>query len=162
MPTGAHHAHLLIGSNIEPVENVRLALLELCHHGIIKRISRVWQTPAYGSQGPDFLNLAVELITPLPLESLKKEALSAIEDTLGRRRTSDKNAPRTMDIDVILFDGEVLDQTVWTRIHTAITIADILPELVDPNTQESLPTIAARLAEEHPVRERNDVLPLME
>jgi 2-amino-4-hydroxy-6-hydroxymethyldihydropteridine diphosphokinase len=162
MSTGAHRAHLLIGSNLSPEENLRQAVLELCHYGIIKRISRVWQTPAYGSQGPDFLNLAVELVTPLPLDSLKKDALSIIEDKLGRRRTADKNAPRTMDIDVILFDGELLDHTVWTRVHTAVTIAEILPELVDPNTQEPLSAIAARLAEEHPVRERNDVLPLME
>jgi 2-amino-4-hydroxy-6-hydroxymethyldihydropteridine diphosphokinase len=162
MSTNAHHAHLLIGSNLSPEENVRQALLELCHYGIIKRISRVWQTPAYGSQGPDFLNLAVELVTPLSLESLKIEALSTIEDKLGRRRTADKNAPRTMDIDVILFDGELLDQTVWTRVHTAITICEILPDLSDSKTHEPLSTIAARLAEEHPVRERNDVLPLME
>ncbi len=157
MPATSHHAHLLIGSNIDPVENVRQALLELCQYGIIRHISRAWQTPAFGSQGPDFLNLAVELVTPLSLESLKKDALSVIEGKLGRRRTADKNAPRTMDIDLILFDGELLDQTLWTRVHTAITIGEILPELTDPMTHETLPAIAARLAEEYPVQERDDV-----
>ena len=161
MPASSHSAHLLIGSNIEPAENVHRALIELCHYGILRHISRAWQTSAYGSQGPDFINLAIELVTPLTLESLKTEAISAIEDTLGRRRTEDKNAARTIDIDVILFDGIVLDQTVWTRVHAAITIGELLPELSDPNTLEALSVIATRLAEKHPIRERSDILPLM-
>jgi 2-amino-4-hydroxy-6-hydroxymethyldihydropteridine diphosphokinase len=162
MSTGCHTAHLLIGSNIEPVENVRRALLELCHYGIIKRLSRVWQTPPYDGQGADYINLALELVTPLELDELKTNAILSIENDLGRVRTKDKNAPRTIDIDVILFDGKLLDSTVWTFMHTAVTIGELLPDLVNPDTHESLSVIAARLAEVYPSREREDVLPLMQ
>jgi 2-amino-4-hydroxy-6-hydroxymethyldihydropteridine diphosphokinase len=159
MPDSSHSAHLLIGSNIEPVENVRQALLDLCHFGILRRVSRVWQTPASGTDGPDFINLAVELVTPLGLESLKNDAIAGIESKLGRQRSTDKNAPRTIDLDVILFDGKLLDVSLWTQVYYAITIGELLPELRNPETGELLSTIAARLTNGQPVHERTDVLP---
>jgi 2-amino-4-hydroxy-6-hydroxymethyldihydropteridine diphosphokinase len=159
MTQSSHSVHLLIGSNIEPVENVRQALIELCHYGIIRRVSRAWQTPAYGSQGPDFINLAIELVTPLSFESLKNDAIAAIEQKLGRQRSADKNAPRTIDLDVILFDGKVLDADIWDHPHLAITIGELLPDLANPETGEPLSVIAARLREAQPIHERPDVLP---
>ncbi|MBN2257012.1 MAG: 2-amino-4-hydroxy-6-hydroxymethyldihydropteridine diphosphokinase [Anaerolineaceae bacterium] len=156
-----HISYLLIGSNIEPVINVRRALVELCHYGIIMKISRTWQTPAYGSQGPDFINLAVEFVTPHSLDSLKSDAITSIENKLGRIRTDDINAPRTIDIDVILFDGKLLDPSIWTHVHSAITIAELLPQLLNPDTKETLDIVANRLFQSKPVVERKDVLSLM-
>jgi 2-amino-4-hydroxy-6-hydroxymethyldihydropteridine diphosphokinase len=159
MSDRSHSAHLLIGSNIDPEVNVRRALLALCHYGILRRVSRAWQTPAYGSDGPDFINLAVELITPLDLESLKQNALAGIEQKLDRRRTADKNAPRTIDLDIILFDGRILDPGVWTQVHAAVAVGELLPELMNSELRESLSVVAARLAKVQPIRERPDVLP---
>jgi 2-amino-4-hydroxy-6-hydroxymethyldihydropteridine diphosphokinase len=161
MAASSHTAHLLIGSNIEPVVNVRQAILELCHFGILRHVSRAWQTPAHGSDGPDFINLAVELITPRPLESVKSEVVAVIEKKLGRQRSADKNAPRTIDLDIILFDGELLDAALWDHVHLAVTLGELLPDLVNPATGESLAALASRLAREKPVIERPDVLPKM-
>jgi 2-amino-4-hydroxy-6-hydroxymethyldihydropteridine diphosphokinase len=161
MAGSSHCVHFLIGSNIEPVENVRRALLELCHHGIIRRVSRAWQTPAYGSKGPDFINLAVELVTPLTLEEVRKEVVAAIESKMGRQRSGDKNAPRTIDLDVILFDGELLDRELWEHAHLALTMSELLPDLVNPQTGESLSSFASRSSGVLPVLERPDVLPLL-
>ena len=159
MPGSSHSVHLLIGSNIEPVENVRRALVELCHYGIIRRMSRAWQTPAYGSDGPDFINLAVELVTPLSMEEVKKEVVAVTEKKMGRERSADKNAPRTLDLDVILFDGELLDPEIWDHVHLAVTVGELMPDLVNPRTGENLSAFTARLVREHPVIERPDVLP---
>jgi 2-amino-4-hydroxy-6-hydroxymethyldihydropteridine diphosphokinase len=161
MPDSSHTVHLLIGSNIEPVVNVRQALVELCHYGIIRRISRAWQTPAYGSHGPDFINLAVELVTPLSLEAVRKEVVAVIEKKMGRERSADKNAPRTLDLDVILFDGELLDPELWVHTHLAVTLGELLPDLVNPRTGENLSAFASRSVRAHPVTERLDVLPLL-
>jgi len=161
MPGSAHTVHLLIGSNIEPVANVRQALVELCQYGIIRRVSRAWQTPAYGSEGPDFINLALEFVTPLPLDSFRKDVVAVIENKLGRTRSANKNAPRTIDLDVILFDGELLDNEVWSCVHLAVTISELLPELLNIESGESLSTLADRLSQAHPVLERPDVLPLL-
>ena len=162
MASHSHTAHLLIGSNIDPLENVHRALLEICHFGIIRRISRAWQTPAYGSDGPDFINLAVELLTPLPLEAFKADAVAGIEHRLARQRSADKNAPRTIDIDIIRFDGRLLDGSIWVQAHAAITLAELLPDLVNPETQETLQAAAARLAQTPGIIERSDVLKKME
>lgn len=159
MPANSHTVHLLIGSNIEPVANVQQALVELCQYGILRRVSRAWQTPAYGSNGPDFINLAVEMITPLSLESVKQDVVAVIENKMGRRRSSDKNAARTIDLDVILFDGELLETEVWKQVHLAVSVGELLPGLLNPDTGESLASVAARLLDAQPVHERPEVFP---
>ena len=161
MSGSSHSVHILIGSNIEPVENVRRAILELCHYGILRQVSRAWQTPAYGSDGPDFINLAVELVTPLTLKEVRKEVVAAIESKMGRQRSTDKYAPRTIDLDVILHDGDLLDPELWKHVHLAITIGELLPDLLNPATGESLAAVASRLSREKHVIERPDVLPLI-
>jgi 2-amino-4-hydroxy-6-hydroxymethyldihydropteridine diphosphokinase len=153
-----HSAVLLIGSNIEPTENIRKVLIELCHFGIIRQISRVWQTPSYGSHGPDFINLAIELLTVLPLEEVKMNAIPSIELKLGRKRSLDRNAPRTIDLDIILYDGMLLDQTIWTRVHAAVPIAELFPELVSPDHKTTLASTAEFLSRQNPLREREDIL----
>jgi 2-amino-4-hydroxy-6-hydroxymethyldihydropteridine diphosphokinase len=161
MPASSHTVHLLIGSNIDPDANVQQALVELCHYGILRRVSRAWQTPAYGSDDPDFINLAIELVTPLTLESVKNDVVTVIENKMGRQRSANKNAPRTIDLDVILFDGELLDPDLWKHVHLAVTFSELLPELLNPATGESLAALASRLSRGHPVLERPDILPLL-
>jgi len=159
MTSSQHSAILLLGSNISPVENTRKALIELCCYGIIHRISRAWQSPPFGSPGPDFINLAIEFLTPLPLDEMKNNAIAAVETKLGRQRSSDKNASRTIDVDIILFDGELLDQTIWVHPYAAVTIAELLPDLVDTAHKTTLATTAAILTGQNPLQERPDVLP---
>ncbi len=157
MSSSHHSAILLLGSNISPVENTRKALIELCCYGIIHRISRAWQSPPFCSPGPDFINLAIEFLTPLPLDEMKNNAIAAVETKLGRQRSSDKNAPRTIDVDIILFDDELLDQTIWVRPYAAVTIADLLPNLVDAAHKTTLAATASAFAGQHPLQERPDV-----
>lgn len=120
-------------------------------------ISTAYETPAVGSPGPNFINLAVGLSTPLEAASLKHQVLAPIENRLGRVRTDDKNAPRTIDLDIIVFDGVVVDLQLWQRAHLAVPLAELLPELVNTQTNTRLEEIAGALRRSKPIRPRHDV-----
>ena len=122
MPT-EHEACLLLGSNIRADHYLPRAVKLLRKQGKIVRASSVWETPAVGSNGPNFLNAAVLVLTSLEVQALKDELLHPIEAELGRVRTADKNAPRSIDIDLIFFDGILLDPHLWDYAFRAIPVA---------------------------------------
>jgi len=138
-------AVILLGSNIDPEENIRYALGLI--HQIVKidEYSRIYKTPSYGSPGPEFLNLAVKISTRFSLFELKQRVHSIIEDTLGRVRKADKNAPRTMDIDTIIYNEQVIDGDLWEKVFVALPIADIYPEFINLKTRKTLIAIAEEL-----------------
>jgi 2-amino-4-hydroxy-6-hydroxymethyldihydropteridine diphosphokinase len=140
-----HRAYLCLGSNIDPEENIRRAVDLLREHTSVIALSRCWESEAIGSSGPNFLNTAACIETPLDPAALKEQVLARVEQQLGRVRTADKNAPRTIDLDITIFDGQVLDKHLWDRAYLALTIAELLPDLCHPESGESLPQVAARL-----------------
>ncbi len=71
-------------------------------------------------------------------------------------RTKDKYAPRTIDLDIILFDGRLLDPSLWLQAHRAVPVADLLPNY-HSETGETLREAAARLKLSTDVRPRPDV-----
>ncbi len=141
-----HRAYLVLGSNIAPRENIPLAMGHLRAQGWIRNVSIPWETHAVGSRGPNFLNLAVEYLTPLPVDELKFGVLRPIEARLGRIRTAEKDAPRPIDLDIIVFDGEIVDPKLWERPFLILPLAELLPELAHPESGQTLATIARELA----------------
>lgn len=154
--TTLHQVCLLLGSNIQPEENILLAVEHLKNSVQILKISSVWQSPSVGFAGPDFLNLALLAATPLTAFELKEQVLRPLEDRLGRVRTADKNAPRTMDIDIILFDGAELDPILWQYAFRAVPVAELLPEYRS-KSGSFLKDAAAELSKDTPLRPRPDV-----
>jgi 2-amino-4-hydroxy-6-hydroxymethyldihydropteridine diphosphokinase len=105
-------AIIALGSNIEPQENFEKALTELQKFGIITQRSEFIQTKALKFEDqPDFLNGAVLIQTQKSLSKLKLQ-LKQIEAILGRVRTENKNAPRTIDLDVSTYNGFLFDQEI--------------------------------------------------
>ncbi|MDK2981029.1 MAG: 2-amino-4-hydroxy-6-hydroxymethyldihydropteridine diphosphokinase [Chloroflexota bacterium] len=139
------HAILLLGSNIEREQNIRSALDFLRRHTSVLRQSAVWETEAVGSRGPNFLNVAVEIATDLDAAGIKAELVQPLESLLGRMRTADKNAPRTIDVDPIVLDGKVLDEALWVKAFMALPIAELLPDLPCPHSNQPLAAVAAQL-----------------
>ncbi len=88
-------------------------------------------TEAIGNRGPDFLNMAVEVETDLDYEQIKTEVISFIETKLNRIRTSDKYASRTIDIDIIIFNGALIDPNIWKRLFIALPVSEIKPGLIN-------------------------------
>jgi 2-amino-4-hydroxy-6-hydroxymethyldihydropteridine diphosphokinase len=149
--------YILMGSNILPGENIRAAYGLLAKQVQIVAWSSVWETPAVGSTGPNFLNLALELSTSLRPDELKHQTLRPLETQLGRVRTSDKNAPRTIDLDILIYDRIIMETNIWSLAHIACPLADLLPDLRQPNNNLTLYQVAAMLQAQTPVRVRGDI-----
>jgi len=146
-------AYLSLGSNIEPEQNLPKAVAKLAQYGRIRATSSIWQTAAVGfSDQPDFLNAAVLLETEMTARILRQQAITHIENSLRRVRTENKNGPRTIDIDIMLFNRDVLsigarsipDPELLTRAFAAIPMAEIAPDYVHPEVKLTLAEIARR------------------
>ncbi len=156
MSTSEHQVCLLLGSNISPEAYLPQAVLLLQKEMTVLQASQVWETPSIGSGGPNFLNAALTALTPLEVEALKETLLRPLEASLGRVRSADKNAPRTIDLDIILFDGQLIDPTLWQYAHRAVPVAQLIPDFCC-QTGEALKDAAARLRLSTPIRLRSDV-----
>ena len=149
-----HRALIAMGSNIEPESNLPRAVQLLSERTELVEVSPVYETAPVGKEDQaNFLNAAVVLRTPHSAAVLKREVLSQIEQTLGRVRTEDKNAPRTLDLDIALFDYQTLevgsrhipDPDLLEYAHLAVPLADVAPFYVHPETGQALREIADSL-----------------
>jgi 2-amino-4-hydroxy-6-hydroxymethyldihydropteridine diphosphokinase len=149
----ANLAYLSLGSNIEPARNLPAAVTHLAQFGRVQAVSGVWESPPLGfNDQPNFLNAAVILETELSAQALREEAIAAIETALGRVRTENKNAPRTIDIDIMLFNRDIIcvkqrhipDPELLERPFVAIPLAEIAPDYVHPETGQTLKDITRR------------------
>jgi 2-amino-4-hydroxy-6-hydroxymethyldihydropteridine diphosphokinase len=139
-----------LGSNIEPEENLRKAVELLGEMVEVLRISTVYRSAAWGrpEQEP-FLNAVAEIATALPPAELR-DRLRAIEARLGRERSADKFAPRTLDIDLILYGGRqetqgelrLPDPEIAERPFLVVPLAELAPELRLPGRTEPVAEMA--------------------
>ena len=138
-----NQAYLILGSNINPDENIPKALNYLRDSFALKQVSSTWRTRSIGIEAPDFYNTAAEIETGLDAYSLKEQCLCHIEEVMGRVRLPDKNAPRTIDIDIVIFNNEILDPTIFSMEHLALPLADLLPLLPERDSENTLREIAS-------------------
>lgn len=153
-----HQAYLSLGSNIEPKTNLVKAVELLQNHGKLEKISSAWESESVGAEGPNYLNACVLLSTHLPQIDLKENALLPIESQLGRKRTADKFAPRTIDIDIVLFDSKSVDNKYWEQAFVVVPLAEIFPDYQNPLTSESIFQTATRLRQQVWMETRPEVL----
>jgi 2-amino-4-hydroxy-6-hydroxymethyldihydropteridine diphosphokinase len=158
-------AFISIGSNIQPERHLVLAVRRLAECGRVCAVSNVYENPAVGPPGqPDFLNAAALLDTEYSAADLRGR-LTEIENSLGRERTADKFAPRTIDLDICLFgalvhDGPesiVPDPDILTRGYLAVTLAELDSGFRHPVTHESLGDIAERMRGIAELKKRTDL-----
>jgi 2-amino-4-hydroxy-6-hydroxymethyldihydropteridine diphosphokinase len=154
----SHQAYLSLGSNIYPKTNLLKAIELLQNHGRIEKISSAWESESVGSPGPNYLNACVLLLSELEQAELKNQALLPIERELGRKRTTDKFAPRTIDIDIVIFDDRSCDDKYWEQAFVVIPLAEIHPQYENPLTGETLVKTATRLRQQLWMETRPDVL----
>ena len=153
-----HHAYLSLGSNIQPETNLVRAIELLRKYGRLERISSAWESESVGAPGPNYLNTCVLLVTPLSQHVLKEQALLPIETQLRRQRTADKFAPRTIDIDIVLFDGKSCDDRYWEQAFVVVPLAEIIPEYQTPLTRERITETATRLRKQVWMETRPEVV----
>lgn len=112
-----------LGSNISPEDHIERALIEIEKiHPIIKRSNFVITQPIGIKEQAPFLNGAI-LINCLESNATLIQRLKSIEDRLARDRSTDRNGPRNIDLDLLLWNGEVCDPDVYSRefLRKAIT-----------------------------------------
>jgi 2-amino-4-hydroxy-6-hydroxymethyldihydropteridine diphosphokinase len=153
-----HHAYLNLGSNIEPEINLVKAVQLLQDYGKVKEISNAWESKAMGMDGPNYLNACLQFISPIIQSQLKETVIRPIEAQLGRQRSENIYTPRTIDIDIILFDDEPYNYRFWSFAFVIIPLAEIYPAYRNPKTKEYVTQTADRLRKEVWMKKRPEVL----
>ena len=118
-----------LGSNIDPEANLEQAVQELKSRFKVSKRSQWTRTKPIGIQDqPDFYNGALLMETELEQQSLRKE-LKQIEDILGRDRSLPKFGPRTIDLDILIWNKKVVDEDYYERDFLRKGVEEIIPDL---------------------------------
>jgi len=150
-------AFIGIGSNIDPAENVRVAIRSLARQTRLVGISMVYCTDALDRpEQPPYYNCVVEIETEAPPSEVKRGVLHSIENSLGRKRSEDKYAPRTIDLDLIVYGDLVMDAEgiklpapeILERPFLAIPLFELAPNMVLAGYNQRIVEIASRLPQD--------------
>jgi 2-amino-4-hydroxy-6-hydroxymethyldihydropteridine diphosphokinase len=131
--------YVAAGSNVEPERHLALAVAELAREFPDARSSPWYRNRAVGFEGADFINLVIGFTTALPVRAVL-ERLHAIEARCGRGRDAPRWAPRTMDLDVLLYGELVCDEPglklprpdLLKRAYMLGPLAALAPEVMHP------------------------------
>ena len=119
-------AYLLLGSNIDKELNIPKAITLLKEKTNVVAVSRILETEPVGTiNQANFHNCALEIETALNQNDLKRTIITPIENQLKRIRTTDPNSARTIDIDIIIYNGILLDEEIHIYDHIKIPIEEL-------------------------------------
>jgi len=149
---------IALGANLpslagQPADTLKRALGELERQGVeIRQVSAFYETPAWPDPAdPAFVNAVAAVKTSLqPVELLV--LLHGVETDFGRLRSA-SNAPRTLDLDLLDYDGRVMDEPQLTLPHPRMTarsfvlvpLRDVAPGWRHPGTGQGLAELLAAL-----------------
>ena len=144
----SHIVYISLGSNKgERFKNLQDAInLIYIKVGKVDIISKVYNTPAFGFEGDDFLNTCIRIETAYKATDVLKELL-AIEKQLGRTRNKKRGyESRTIDLDIIFYDEDVIASKklqvphpeMYKRKFVLQPLYDIAPKISHPTTQKDI------------------------
>lgn len=126
---GINTAVVGLGSNIDPEENIEKAREAIASEFKVIKSSLFVETEPIGyKEQRSFLNGALLIETDMDVHSLKSW-LMALESDMGRVRSDNKDGPRTIDLDILVWNGEVVDGEVYERNFLKTSIGELLPDL---------------------------------
>ncbi|MEE4218169.1 MAG: 2-amino-4-hydroxy-6-hydroxymethyldihydropteridine diphosphokinase [Xanthomonadales bacterium] len=134
-----HRAYLGLGSNIDARANILSAMRSLTETFDDAAFSTVYECPAVGFEGGDFLNLVARVGTSMqPIEL--KHHLFKLENEHGRNRNAPRWSSRTLDVDILLYDDlyllspqlEIPRKEILDCAHVLKPLADLAPDLLHP------------------------------
>lgn len=159
--------YLSLGSNIAPEVNLPATVKLLAELTELLAVSSVWETRPVGFLAQaNFLNAAAIVSTPLSAPQFQEQVIRVIEQQRQRVRERNKNGPRTIDLDIILFNRQILDLAhhhipdpdLLQRPFVALPLAEIAPDYQHPETGQTLRDIAkAFIVDEEEMQLRPDV-----
>ncbi|MFK5957999.1 MAG: 2-amino-4-hydroxy-6-hydroxymethyldihydropteridine diphosphokinase [Lutibacter sp.] len=153
--------YLSLGSNLgNKFKNLQQAVdiiaLEI---GTIAKISSIYKTAAWGFESDDFYNICVQVSTSLNPENLL-DAIRKTEISLGRKRTSEKKyKARIIDIDVLLFDNEIIfskelivpHKEMLNRKFVMVPLAEIAPNFMHPIEKQRIQVCLANCTDDNKI-----------
>lgn len=135
--------YISIGSNVERETYVNKGLDDLCSLLGELTVSSLYACEAVGFEGPEFYNLVVKAITDLPLNELATR-LREIEFANGRALDAIKYSPRTLDLDLLLYDNVVCNTPVQLPRDEILKhafvlwpLAEVAPDAIHPVNGQS-------------------------
>ncbi len=121
-----HKAIIGVGSNIDPWSHVKQAEQILARETDLRGVADYAVTKPVGvTDQADFVNGAYYVVTSLektPFIAFLKE----VENRLGRVRGPEKYGPRTMDLDLVAWDEEILDDDFYRYDHVRIPVSELI------------------------------------
>jgi GTP cyclohydrolase I len=138
-----------LGSNVDRERNLPAAVGAIRQHPdlMVIETSCIFESPAVGGDYPAFFNAAIVIETELDPATLKT-SLRGIETGLGRVRTEDKNAPRAIDLDVVLYDElddpqpGIPDPDLSECSDVAVPAAEVAGDWIVPGRNKTVAEIA--------------------
>lgn len=145
--------HVAAGSNVDPVKNLELAAREMRRSFGEVRFSPAYQNAAVGFAGEDFINFVAEFDTVQDVHAVIAE-LQRIEGLCGRTRDAPKWAPRSMDLDILLYGDRVCDEPglilprpdLIRRPYMLGPMAELAPLTVHPTLGKTMTQLWAEFA----------------
>lgn len=130
--------YISLGSNVNRLDNVKAGLIALTAEFGSLTLSSLFASQAVGFEGAEFYNMVIKANTELSVSQVA-EKLRAIEFTYGREVDAKKFSPRTLDLDLLLFDQLIIETPVQLP-RAEITenafvlwpLAEIAPLLMHP------------------------------
>jgi len=119
-----------IGSNVEPEKNIAKMLKLLANEVVIVQVSKIVKTKPIGiANQPDFSNGAVRIKTEKGMDELN-QLLKSLEDQMGRDRTQPKFGPRTIDLDIMIWNNVIIDTDFFSRefLRNSATELGFIPD----------------------------------
>ena len=131
--------YVAAGSNVQPATNLVRALNKLQHYFPDLVTSTAYRNEAVGFEGQDFINLVCSFETGLDVRSVIAR-LHEAEAACGRERNAPRWAPRSMDLDILLFGDMVCDEPglvlprpdLVLRAYMLGPMAELAPQQVHP------------------------------
>lgn len=114
-----------LGSNIEPEKNIDEAVKLIASSVTVIKLSElIWTAPIGIADQPDFLNGAVRITTNLTENDLRI-LLKKTEDIMGRDRSLPRFGPRIIDLDLVVWNGNIVDSDYYSRDFMQKTVTEI-------------------------------------
>ncbi len=123
-----------VGSNIDPELNVERAKAALSKTEMMIDASQFYITKPLGfTEQANFLNGAFLIQTEDSFEIFNQK-LKQIEIALGRVKTENKNGPRCIDLDIVVWNQRIVDRDFYRRDFIKKTVLELIPNLNTANT----------------------------